>query len=83
MKKYISGILGLATAGLLLYTIRDQHQQIQQLKQQVTVIDSLRDELFNEKADNGRYELTVDEFLKSKYPKVGKEFDEYFNHETE
>ena len=82
MKKYISGILGLVTAGLLLYTIRDQHQQIQQLKQQVLVTDSLRDELFNAKTEIGRYELTEDH-LKEINPNADKDFEEFYNHETE
>ena len=44
--------------------------------------DSLRDELFNEKVDAGRHELTRDEIL-SKYPKVKKEYEEYYEHQTE
>jgi len=46
------------------------------------VTDSLHDELFNEKADAGRHELTRDEIF-HKYPKVGEEYDIYYQHETE
>lgn len=44
--------------------------------------DSLYDELFIEKVDAGRHELTRDDIFK-KYPKVKKEYEEYFNHQTE
>ena len=44
--------------------------------------DSLYDELFIEKVDAGRHELTRDEIFK-KYPKVKKEYEGYFNHQTE
>lgn len=45
-------------------------------------IDSLHDELFNEKTISGRYELTL-EHLKEVNPKLGKEMEEWMNHETE
>jgi hypothetical protein len=44
--------------------------------------DSLYDELFIEKVDAGRHELTRDEIL-NKYPKVKKEYEDYYNHQTE
>ena len=44
--------------------------------------DSLYDELFIEKVDAGRHELTRDEIL-IKYPKVKKEYEDYYNHQTE
>ena len=44
--------------------------------------DSLYDALFIEKVDAGRHELTRDEIL-NKYPKVKKEYEEYYNHQTE
>lgn len=46
------------------------------------LIDSLQNELFNEKVMNGRYELTF-EHLKEVNPKLGKEMEEWMNHETE
>jgi hypothetical protein len=82
MKKYINGILSLATVGILLYTINNQRQQIQHLKQQTAITDSLQDELFNAKAELGRYELTEDH-LKETNPEAEKDFEEYYNNETE
>jgi hypothetical protein len=46
------------------------------------VTDSLNDELFNEKTDAGRHELTRDEIF-HKYPKIGEEYEKYYQHETE
>jgi len=45
-------------------------------------IDSLHDELFIEKTNSGRYELTL-EHLKEVNPKLGKEMEEWMYHETE
>jgi hypothetical protein len=42
----------------------------------------LNDELFIEKVDAGRHELTREEIF-GKYPKVAKEYDEYYSHQTE
>jgi hypothetical protein len=44
--------------------------------------DSLKDELFINKVEVGRYELTIDH-LKEYDPKAYKEFDRYLSHETE
>lgn len=46
------------------------------------LIDSLELELFNAQSINGRYELSV-EHLYEVNPSAAKEFDEYFNNETE
>jgi hypothetical protein len=46
------------------------------------VVDSLHDELFNVKAENGRYELSL-EHLYEVNPKAGKEFQAFMEHETE
>jgi hypothetical protein len=46
------------------------------------LIDSLEVELFNAQSINGRYELSV-EYLYEVNPTAAKEFDEYFNNETE
>lgn len=42
----------------------------------------LYDELFIEKSENGRHELTREEVL-NKYPKVKTEYEHYYEHETE
>ena len=48
----------------------------------INLTDSLHDELFNAKAENGRYELGL-EHLYEINPKAGKEFQDYMEHETE
>ena len=50
--------------------------------EKANLIDSLHDELFNTKVENGRYELTF-EHLKEVNPKLGKEMEEWMAHETE
>jgi len=49
---------------------------------QSNTIDSLHDELFNVKVENFRHELTREEILKSN-KKINKQYEEYYNHETE
>ena len=44
--------------------------------------DSLYDELFQTKVQNGRYELSL-EHLYEINPKAGKQFTEFMEHETE
>ena len=44
--------------------------------------DSLYDELFNAKVENGRYELSL-EHLYEVNPKAGKVFQDFMEHETE
>ena len=95
MKKYINPILSLGTAAALLGAIYFQNQQIEGLKKQLEVqpvvggdiqkanlIDSLNDEIFNAKAEAGRYELTL-EHLKEVNPKLGKQMEDWMAHETE
>ena len=48
----------------------------------ITLKDSLYDELFNTKVQNGRYELSL-EHLYEVNPKAGKQFTEFMEHETE
>jgi len=86
MKKYI---LSLIIVGILFHIIYNQHKLIQQYKETQpsldslkTEVDSLRDELFNSSTEIGRYELTQ-EHLKEVNPKAEKQFEEYYNHETE
>jgi hypothetical protein len=45
-------------------------------------IDSLRSELFISSSINGRYELSL-EYLKASNPKAAKQFEDFYNHETE
>lgn len=46
------------------------------------VTDSLHDELFNAKVEIGRHELTREEILKPN-KELNKQYEEYYNHETE
>ena len=50
--------------------------------EKANLIDSLHDELFNEKVQNGRYELSL-EHLYEVNPKAAKEFTNFMEHETE
>jgi hypothetical protein len=96
MKKYINPLLSLGTAVALLGAIYFQNQQIEKLKAQTkgeavwvkqidsvsAERDSVMDLLFMERIDAGRHEITRDEVLK-KYPKIEKEYDAFYSHETE
>jgi hypothetical protein len=89
MKKYISGILSIATIGLLFYTLFDLKNQVKQvdvLKKElnrVTVVkDSLYDEAFIKQVELGRYELSLN-YLQEVNPKAALQFVNYMNHETE
>jgi hypothetical protein len=46
------------------------------------IADSLRDELFIERVDAGRHEISREEIL-NKYPKVKKEYEDFYSHQTE
>ena len=48
----------------------------------ITLKDSLYDELFISKVQNGRYELSL-EHLYEVNPSAAKEFDDFMAHETE
>jgi hypothetical protein len=50
--------------------------------EKANLIDSLHDELFNAKVENGRYELSL-QHLYEVNPKAGKEFQDFMEHETE
>jgi hypothetical protein len=72
-----------------------QQKQMAKLRQEVKIevtqggdiaksqmIDSLYGELFIKSAELGRYDLTLDH-LRDINPTAAKQFDDYFNHETE
>ena len=50
--------------------------------EKVNTIDSLHDELFQAKVQNGRYELSL-EHLYEVSPSAAKEFTNFMEHETE
>ena len=55
---------------------------IETVKLQSNTIYSLHDELFIIKVENFRHELTREEILKPN-KKINKQYEEYYNHETE
>ena len=79
-------------ACILLLLTAQQRSQIKKLKEQqfiqggdiqkANIIDSLNSELFILQSINNRYELSL-EHLYEVSPSAAKEFEEYFNHETE
>ena len=83
MKKYISAVLLITSIGMLFYLLFDLKEQVKQIPVLQNQVDSLNMELFNEKADAGRHEITREDFLQVKYPKIYKEYEEYLSKETE
>ena len=55
---------------------------IETVKLQSNTIDSLHEELFIIKVENFRHELTREEILKPNKT-INKQYEEYYNHETE
>jgi hypothetical protein len=92
MKKFINPLLRLGTAVALLSVIYMQNKELRKYRSETPVIpkqdslqvvvDSLSDELFNEKTQTGRYELSL-EHLYEVNPKAAKQFENYMNNETE
>jgi hypothetical protein len=58
------------------------NNSIETVKLQSNMIDSLHDELFIIKVENFRHELTREEILKPNKT-INKQYEEYYNHETE
>jgi hypothetical protein len=83
MKKYINAFLSLATVGILLYTINDQHKQIQHYKQEQVIVDSLREELFNAQSELGRYEMTLEILKDGEDKKAAQTFENVLTTQTE
>jgi uncharacterized protein YlxW (UPF0749 family) len=84
----IKAILGITSVGLMLVTMYEQNNKINDLKSQVVElkeqngVDSLQAELFIKQTEVGRYELSLD-YLKEINPKAAKQFEDYMTHETE
>lgn len=83
MKKYIGPILSIGTISLLFYTLFDLKNQVKQIPVLREQVDSLHQELFIEKTNAGRHEITREEILKFKYPKVYEEYNKFLETETE
>lgn len=84
----VKSILGLATIGLVLYTMYEQNNAINRLKDAVKnskdtqYIDSVNLELFNAKTTIGRYEIALDNFKEVDSLSAAK-FENILEHETE
>ena len=94
IQKYQKAIVGTGAVSVLLICYLQQ-KELSKLRaeqkievvvggdiQKANTIDSLNDELFNARVQNGRYELSL-EHLYEVNPKAGKQFTEFMEHETE
>ena len=94
ISKYQKAIVGTGAVSVLLICYLQQkelsklraEQKIEMVVggdiQKANTIDSLNDELFQARVQNGRYELSL-EHLYEVNPKAGKQFTEFMEHETE
>jgi hypothetical protein len=93
--KYQKAIVGTGAVAVLVICYLQQKELSKLRSEQIKVYnvphnidslinlkDSLHDELFIEKVQNGRYELSL-EHLYEVNPKAGKQFTEFMEHETE
>jgi diacylglycerol kinase len=67
---------------MLLWSTIMWSNYIETIKLQSNTIDSLHNELFNTTVENFRHKLTREEILKPN-KKINKQYEEYYNHETE
>lgn len=95
IQKYQKAIVGTGAVSVLLICYLQQKELTKLRSEQIKVYqvphnidslinlnDSLHDELFISKSENGRYELSL-EHLYQINPKAGKVFTEYMENETE
>jgi len=93
--KYQKAIVGTGAISVLLICYYQQKELTKLRSEQIKVYqvphnvdslininDSLHDELFISKSENGRYELSL-QHLYEVNPKAAKQFDNYLQHETE
>ena len=80
--------LALVTVTLLALTVNytNENSDYKKLKKDIETVknqnDSLYQELFDIKVEAGRYELSLDH-LNETNPKAAKDFEQFYNHETE
>lgn len=83
--KFVNAIILIFAIGMgfaaVISTNENRRMELE-IESQKQMIDSLHDENFNSFTELGRYELTLDH-LKEVNPKLGKEMEEWMNHETE
>jgi len=77
----LKGTLVLSVLTLLWTTTMWSNSNIT-IKTQQNVIDSLQMELFMTQVEIGRHELTREAILKPN-KEINKQYEEYYNHETE
>jgi hypothetical protein len=95
ISKYQKAIVGTGAVAVLvlcyfqqkeLAKLRSEHVEVSTVPYVIDSLqnrcDSLYDEVFNAKVENGRYELTFDH-LKEVNPKLGQEMEDWMGHETE
>ena len=94
IQKYQKAIVGTGAVSVLLICYLQQ-KELSKLRaeqkievvvggdiEKANIIDSLHDELFQAKVQNGRYELSL-EHLYEVNPSAAKEFTNFMEHETE
>jgi hypothetical protein len=82
MKEYIAPLLRLGALILLLTTIYEQNNAINEYKAKTNTIDSLQSELFQTQSQAGRYEVAL-ELFKEKNKKAADEFELILSTQTE
>jgi hypothetical protein len=82
MKEYIAPLLRFGALILLLTTIYEQNNAINEYKVKINTIDSLQSELFQTQSQAGRYEVAL-ELFKEKNKKAADEFELILSTQTE
>jgi len=82
MKEYVAPLLRFGALILLLTTIYEQNNAINEYKAKTNTIDSLQSELFQTQSQAGRYEVAL-ELFKEKNKKAADEFELILSTQTE
>lgn len=82
-------VLSLLLIVLMFYFFDDKRRfdeykvtSLHQIDSVTIILDSLHDENFQTKVENGRHELTRDFFF-DLHPNLIKQYDDYYSHQTE
>jgi len=82
MKEYIAPLLRFGALILLLTTIYEQNNAINEYKAKINTTDSLQSELFQTQSQAGRYEIAL-ELFKEQNKKAADEFELILSTQTE
>ncbi len=82
MKEYVAPLLRFGALILLLTTIYEQNNAINEYKAKTNTIDSLQSELFQTQSQAGRYEIAL-ELFKEQNKKAADEFELILSTQTE